>query len=81
MNILGGLSFEQYPKPMPSAKRFYGSFLYNNPPAKSRSLFKCATQSGNVEYRKEGGLHNHRYENQRHVGIRGREYTHLNQDK
>lgn len=81
MNIRGGLNFEQYPEPVPSAKRFHGSFLYNNPPAKSRSLFMCAIQSGNVEYRKEGELHNHRYVNQRRVGNGGKEYTHLNQDK
>lgn len=66
---------------MPSARRFFGCFLYNIPPAKSRRLFKCVSQSGNVEYREEGGLHTHRYMNQRPVSIWGREYAHLNQDK
>ena len=60
-----------------------GAFLYNSPPAKSCCLFKCVTQSGSVEYREEDGLHTHaqRSGNQRPVSIRGREYTHLNQDK
>lgn len=45
------------------------------------NAFSSVTQSGNVEYEEEGGLHKHRYVNQRPVCVRGGEYTHLNQDK